>query len=69
MNFFKKQTCWSNTELGWLKLCVGSAYLFIGSYYHDFFKDYYLPIVTVFAITVIRTLFLWIKKMEQPKKG
>ena len=68
MNFFKKQTCWSNIEFVWLKLCVGSAYLFIGTYYHDFLKDYYLPIIIVFSIAVVQTLFLWIKKMEPKSK-
>lgn len=68
MNFFKRQTCWSNAEMVWLKLCIGSACLYIGSYFHDFFSHYYLVVVSVFSITVIRSLLLWFKKMEQNKR-
>jgi hypothetical protein len=35
----------------------------IGSYFHDFFKDYYLPLFIIFGITVIWFVFLWLKKM------
>jgi len=64
MNFFKTKTTWSNAEFIWLKLAIGSAYLLIGTYFHDFFESYYLVIFAVFAVTVIRALFLWLKKME-----
>jgi len=68
MNFFKKQTCWLNAEMVWLKLCIGSAYLYIGSYFHDFVSNYYLIVVSVFAVALIRSLLLWFKKMEQVQK-
>ena len=69
MNFFRKKTTWSNTELIWLKLCIGSAYLLIGSAFHDFFQRYYLAIFSIFSITVIRSLLLWFKKMETGNKN
>lgn len=64
MNFFKTKTCWTNAEMIWLKLAVGSAYLMIGSYFSHFFKNYYLLILCVFAISVIRALFMWLNKMN-----
>ncbi|WP_262710903.1 hypothetical protein [Flavobacterium foetidum] len=41
MNFFKIKTSWSNAEFILIKLCMASAYIFIGSYFHDFFENYY----------------------------
>ena len=64
MNFFRIKTSWSNAEFIWLKLCIGSAYLLLGTYFHDFFRHYYVIIFSIFAIAVIRTLLLWLKKME-----
>jgi len=68
MNFFRRKTTWSNAEFIWLKLCVGSAYLFIGTQFHDFFEQYCLIIISIFSISVIRTLLLWFKKMETGNK-
>lgn len=68
MNFFKRKTCWSNAEMIWLKLCIGATYLFIGSYFSQFFSSYYFAILTVFVITVIQSLFLWLQKMKETKK-
>jgi len=68
MNFFQTKTSWSNTEFIPFKICVASFYLFVGSYFHDFFKDYYTPVLIVFGITVIWTLSLWIKKMKKSKE-
>jgi len=64
MNFFKTKTSWTNAEFIPLKLCVGSAYILIGTYFHNFFHDYYIPIILVFLITVSWTLYLWITKMK-----
>lgn len=64
MNFFQIKTSWSNAEFIPFKLCIASAYLIIGSYFHDFFQDYYLEVLIVFAITVLWTISLWFKKMK-----
>lgn len=64
MKFFKTKTCWSNAEMIWLKLAIGSAYLMIGSYFSRFFENYYLVIMIVFSISVIRALFMWLDKMN-----
>ncbi|MES2238991.1 MAG: hypothetical protein V4497_01900 [Bacteroidota bacterium] len=68
MNFFKIKTSWSNSEFIPLKLCIASAYLFIGTYFHNFFDAYYTPILIVFTITVIWSVSLWIKKMKNNNK-
>jgi hypothetical protein len=67
MNFFKIKMSWSNAEFIPLKLCVAAAYLVIGSYFHSFFQNYYLPILIIFGITVIWTMSLWITKMKTAK--
>lgn len=64
MNFFKIKTSWSNAEFIIIKLCIASAYILIGSYFHDFFEDYYTPLFVIFGITVIWFIYLWLKKMN-----
>ena len=39
MNFFKVKTSWSNAEFITLKLCIATAYLLIGAYFHRFIHD------------------------------
>jgi len=65
MNFFKIKTTWSNAELIPLKICIAAAYLLIGTYFHNFFHNYYYPILVLFAITVVWALYLWITKMAK----
>lgn len=64
MNFFQKKTCWSNSEFIVLKVCIATAYILIGAYFHDFFLTYYIPVVFVFGITVVWSLYLWLNKMK-----
>jgi hypothetical protein len=64
MNFFKIKTTWSNAEFIPLKLCIATAYILIGSYFHNFFHDYYFPILIVFGITVVWSVYLWLTKMK-----
>ncbi|MFD1601866.1 hypothetical protein ACFSJW_17615 [Flavobacterium artemisiae] len=66
MNFFKIKTSWSNAEFILIKLCMASAYLFIGSYFHDFFAAYYNVLFVVFGFTVVWFVYQWLKKMKQP---
>ncbi|MFH6993616.1 hypothetical protein [Flavobacterium sp. FlaQc-48] len=68
MNFFKIKTSWTNGEFTIIKLCIASAYILIGSYFHDFIKNYYTPIVVIFGITVIWFVYLWVKKMKSGKQ-
>ena len=65
MNLFKRKTTWTNAEFIPLKFAIGSAYLFIGSCFHEFFKHYYLFVGIVFIVTVSWSLYLWLKKMKQ----
>nr|WP_294936243.1 hypothetical protein [uncultured Flavobacterium sp.] len=67
MNFFKIKTSWSNAEFIPLKLCIAAAYLLIGAYFHNFFRDYYTPIIIIFGITVIWSVYMWISKMKNNK--
>ena len=69
MNFFQIKTSWSNAEFIPFKLCIASAYIIIGSYFHTFFQEYYLQVLIVFAITVLWTLSLWLKKMKIEMKN
>lgn len=68
MNFFKIKTSWSNAEFIPIKLCMASIYILVGSYFHDFFKDYYTPLLILFGITVIWFVFSWLKKMKASKQ-
>lgn len=68
MNFFRRKTTWTNAEFIWLKLSVASAYLMIGAQYPEFFSKYFPLIFTIFAISAIRAVFLWIKKMDPQSK-
>jgi len=68
MNFFKIKTSWANAEFIPLKLCIAAAYLYIGTYFHEFFSDYYIPIIIVFVVTAIWTVYLWLNKMKNSKK-
>jgi cbb3-type cytochrome oxidase subunit 3 len=43
---------------------MASAYIFIGSYFHDFFESYYTILLVIFAITAIWFVYEWLKKMK-----
>ncbi|MBO9586193.1 MAG: hypothetical protein J7574_18665 [Flavobacterium sp.] len=64
MNFFKIKTSWSNAEFIPIKLCMASAYILIGSYFHKFFENYYPVLIAVFIVTVIWFVYQWLKKMK-----
>jgi len=64
MNFFKIKTSWSNAEFIPLKLCVASAYVLAGAYFHSFFRHFYLPVLVLFGITSIWSVYLWASKMK-----
>ncbi|MEG1025578.1 MAG: hypothetical protein RSD71_16370 [Flavobacterium sp.] len=68
MNFFKIKTSWSNADFIVLKLCIASAYILIGTYFHDFFRNYYTPLIILFGITVIWSVYLWLSKMKNRNK-
>ncbi|WP_293297325.1 hypothetical protein [Pedobacter sp. UBA4863] len=64
MNFFNTKTTWANKEFIPFKLCVASIYIIVGSYFHSFFKNYYVPLFILFGITVVWTMALWLKKSK-----
>ena len=64
MKFWTAKTTWTNLEMIPLKLCLASAYVLIGAYFHTFFALYKIPILTIFALTVIYAVYLWIVKMK-----
>jgi hypothetical protein len=68
MNFFKLKSTWSNAELIPLKICIAAAYILIGAYFHDFFCTYYIPVLVVFGITVIWSVYMWLSKMKNENK-
>lgn len=67
MSFLKNKTTWTNAEFIPFKLCVASIYVIVGAYFHDFFRQYYLPLAMLFGITVIWTIWLWVKKTKAVK--
>jgi predicted PurR-regulated permease PerM len=69
MNFFKIKTRWSNAELVVLKLCIASAYILVGTYFHKFFHHYYIPVLIAFVVTVVWSIYLWITKMKVRKES
>jgi len=64
MNFFKRKSSWSNTELGLIKVCVGSMYIIIGTYFHEFFKNYLWIFVLLYIATAIPVFYIWVKQMR-----
>ncbi len=67
MNFLKIKTSWSNAEFIVLKLCIASAYILVGAYFHSFFRHYYVPVLGVFGITCVWAVYLWVSKMKSAK--
>ena len=67
MNFFSIKTTWTNAEFIPLKLCIASAYLLVGAYFHNFFSKYYILIIILFVVTVIWAVYLWVSKMKIEK--
>jgi len=68
MNFFKIKTSWSNAEFIVLKLCIASAYILVGTYFHNFIRTYYIPVLFLFVLTVIWAVYLWLHKMKNRDK-
>jgi hypothetical protein len=68
MNFFKIKTSWSNAELTVLKVCIATAYILVGTYFHRFFRHYYIPVLVIFGVTVIWSVYLWVTKMKTKRE-
>lgn len=64
MNFFQQKTTWSNAELIPLKLCITSAYILVGAYFHDWVWQYRNFIIGIFIVTVSIAVYWWMKKMR-----
>ena len=68
MNFLKIKTTWSNAEFIPLKVCIASAYLLIGAFFHHFFREYYTLLFVLFCITGTWSIYLWLHKMKNKNK-
>lgn len=68
MNFLNIKTTWSNAEFIPFKLCIASIYIVVGSYFHNFFQNYYTPLLIVFGITTVWTVYLWFIKMKKANR-
>ncbi len=64
MNFLKMKTSWSNSEFILIKLCMASVYILVGSYFHEFFQNYYSILIGIFIVTAIWFVYQWFKKMK-----
>ena len=69
MNFFKLKTTWSNAELIPLKLCIGSAFVLIGAYFHHFIATYKYFFLAIFFFTLIFSFGGWLRKMRNENKS
>ncbi len=65
MNFLKIKTTWSNAEFIVLKICIATAYILIGMYFNNFFRYYYIIVLSIFIVSAIWSGYLWINKMKQ----
>jgi len=65
MNFFTRKTTWSNLELIYLKLAIASIYILIGAIFWREVKTYAGILGILFGITVMISMYLWIKKMKE----
>jgi len=61
------KTSWSNAEFILIKLCMASVYILAGSYFHEFFENYYSVLIVIFAVTAIWFVYQWLKKMKAQK--
>lgn len=64
MNFLKIKTSWSNIELGLIKICVLSAGIILGTYFHVYLKNHLQLLGMVFLVTAVWTIYLWVKKVK-----
>ncbi|WP_410219633.1 hypothetical protein [Pedobacter sp.] len=68
MNFFNRKTTWTNGEFIPLKLCIASAYILVGACFHDFVYRNRVIFILLFIVTVIFSVYSWIKKMSKENK-
>lgn len=64
MKFLNQKTTWTNLQLIPLKLCIAAAYLIVGMYFHEIIHSFQIPVIIVFILTLIYTLYLWITKIK-----
>lgn len=64
MNFLKIKTSWPNAELVVLKVSIATAYILIGTYFHNFFRHYYIPVLILFVITVSWSVYFVVAQNE-----
>jgi hypothetical protein len=63
LQFLFKKSTWSNLQLIPLKLCIASAYLIIGHFIPETVNTYFWPLVLLFGITLIVSLWIWLKQL------
>jgi hypothetical protein len=68
MSFFKIRTTRTNAEFVPLKLCIAAAYILAGTYFHNFFSKNYIPVIIIFIVPVIWSVYLWVTKMKNEKQ-
>lgn len=64
-NFLNLKTTWTNAEFIPFKISIGSGYILIGIYFADFFEKYWQFVALIFIPTMIASVIMWIKKMQQ----
>lgn len=67
MNFLKAKTTWTNAEFIYFKVGIAAFYILVGAYFQNWVRYYTIPLVIVFLLNIIVTMYLWIKKMKANK--
>lgn len=68
MNFFQQKTTWTNAQLALVKIAIAAIYVVVGAYFHDFVNEYRWIFLTVFSITAVWTMILWLAKEKAENK-
>lgn len=64
MNFFQKQTCWTNNELAIFKIAVAAFALLLGAYFQEYVMQFKYILVIIFIFSGMITGLRWYKKMQ-----
>lgn len=62
MNFLKTKTAWTYLELGIIKICLVSAGVAIGSYFHEYLLPYLFYFLGLYIALAFVIVPIWIRK-------
>jgi hypothetical protein len=62
MNFLKSRTTWTNLELGIVKICLVSAGVALGSYFHQYLQPFVFYFLGIYLVLGLIVLTIWARK-------